>query len=62
MTKFFAWQRGLRGPAPVLFHQGLPINMETGIPRTDDLLMIVPVPVDTEADLDKLAEQFPLAA
>lgn len=61
--KIFAWQRGLRGPTPVLFHQGIPVNGE-GKVQDKNLLMTVPVPIDTEADLDQLAEQypFPLAA
>ena len=58
--KIFAWQKGLRGPIPVLFHQGLPVSPETGKVRDENLLATVKLPVDYEGlDLDQLEKMYP---
>lgn len=61
-VKTFAWQKGLRGPVPVLFHHGIPVCMETNKPRDENIVDKFEIPNDPETDLDKLAIRYPLAA
>lgn len=60
MNKIFAWQKGLRGPTPVLFHNGIPVAADTGLPRNENLLVTIPIPLDSPNDLDELARRYPL--
>ena len=61
MTKVFAWQWSLRGPTPVIFHDGIPLSADTGQPY-DDILQTVPLPNPdmVRLGLDRLAAIYPL--
>lgn len=58
--KVFAWQRGLRGPTPVLFHYGIPVDCATGKARDEDIIHVVFLSPDDRRNLKMLERAFPL--